>query len=444
MAELAKALGSASLAVGAFGMQQMANLLARNRATKSKAAYYSVTNAAQQEFATSPLLYAIDQLGSELQQKTVDALWDVVCLKPLDPFWLGRLNGSLLQGAVDAAVALAPPENLSATWRQLRNTFAVIGLINEATVRLDLPPGPVNLSQAVDRAYAAGGDYAVVWLVEGLGEEYTRRNWPSARRSVGLLTSARAADVPQKALLMMHAGMGIAFARRIINPLTPYTQAAQIGSAIEEFLGLVKANARPGYEGPALESLGLVTRTWYPQMTAMIDRCLWPIDVEALEYFWHGVGRAAYFAPRYQLPGATAFQGVAAIAPHRLARLNAGAGAAWAFTLVNLRQPEVLLNLLANHGGELGCDDSFSNGVGSTVMMALETIPGDPAAMNLTGYHPQSAPSQLANLWDRLVRIPSSRAVTRYLPILKASQRLGEIFRYQDLERLASDLEERG
>jgi hypothetical protein len=444
MPNLSKSLSSASWALSAFGVQQAANLLSPEGPAKAGAAFYSVTDAVRQEFSANPILYAIDQLGDGVQRGLADLFWDVLQLKPLNPQWLGSEGGRFFRAWAAAAEALTPAENLEGTWHQLKNTYTVIRLVNRATATLNLPSGPVNLRAAVDRAYALGGEYEALWVVEGLGEEYGKRNWQTTLAPRGLLSRGQGLELPEKSLLMMHAGLGIAFARRIIGALTPYSPVSQIVAALQAFLEIVEANVRPGYEGPALESLGLVTRTWYPQMVAHLDRCLWKLDIAALEYFWHGVGRATYFTPQYLLPGATAFQGVAAIAPHRLALLNGTAGAAWAFTLVNLRQPGVILNLVRNHGAALSADDAFSEGVASTVMMALEMIPGDPYATELCRYQPPTDAGQVAELWDRLVHQPCRRAIDRYFPVLKRNHRLREIFRYQDLDRLSASLEGRG
>ncbi len=43
--------------------------------------------------------------------------------------------------------------------------------------------------------------------------------------------------------------------------------------------------------------------------------------------------------------------------------------------------------------------------------------------------------------WDRVVRVPAQNALDRLFPILQRNKRLGEVFRYQDLEKLVSGLE---
>jgi len=441
MSKLPKSVVSLCWASFMFGMQQCVDLLSAEGATKAKAAAYTARNAIQEQFSADPVFFALDQIGDEAQRETVDLLCDSFRLKPLDPSWLGRTWGRFVRGAVESASALTPGGNLEATWQGLRNTLAVIRFVNQASTTLNLPPGEVRLLGAVDRAYALGGDYAALWLVEGLGEEYAERNWALAAQVRGLLKSGPAAQLPEKCLLMLHAGMGISFARRILRPLTPYTCDSEVAGALRRFVSLVHDNARPGYDGPALESLGLVTRSWYPQMTSLIDRHLWTISREALEYFWHGIGRGTYFNPRYLIPGASAFKAIGNEAPHQLARLNGTAGAAWAFTLVNIRQPEVLVHLLKKEGTTLGADDAFACGVASTVMMSLDTLPDNGYVLGFCRFQPTSADADLVARWDRMVHTPCQHATEHYFPLLRNRGRLGEIFRYQNLERLAASLE---
>jgi hypothetical protein len=171
-------------------------------------------------------------------------------------------------------------------------------------------------------------------------------------------------------------------------------------------------------------------------MVPVIDEQLWTIDVDVLEYFWHGVGRSIYFSPAYLVPGNNAFNGVAAEAPHELADLNGTAGAAWAFTLVNIRQPEVVLNLVRTDHQTLERNDAFTNGVVSTVLMASDMLPGDPYVKGLVEYQPKCSCSGLRGRWERLVRGPSEMALRDTFPILKQQGRLGEVFRYRDWKRV--------
>ena len=443
MLDFSKSLCSLSWAASVFGAQQLTELLSPGGATKAKASAYSVTNVIQEQFSANPLLYALDQIGDKAQRGAVDLFWDVLRLKPLDPRWLGQTGGQLFRRSVGLASALTPGENLDASLQLLRNTFAVVKLVNRASSTLSLPPGAIQLAASVDRAYSLGGDYGALWLIEGLGKEYADRNKLTTTAVRDLLNSTESSQLPPKSLLMMHAGMGISFARDAVSPLTPYMSDSEVSAALQQFVGLVAGNARPGYEGPAYESLGLVTRTWYPQMVPAIDRNLWTISLDALEYFWHGVGRAAYFSPENLIPGASAFLGVTQEAPHQLAILNGKAGVAWAFTLVNVREPAVLLHLLKNEAEVLSTDGGFTNGVVSTAMMAMDTLPGDPNVLGLCQYQPETTDPDLAARWGRMVHTPCRQAIERYYPLLKRTGHLGDIFRYQNLERLATSFEGR-
>jgi hypothetical protein len=439
MAQPAPSFVACPWAASLFGVQQLANLMSGNGDRKAEIAFYTVTGTVQEQFAANPAIFGLNQLGDRLQQSAVDFAWDVLRLKPFDPAWVSRTAGAAIRGAFDAARALTPGDNLSFTADVLRNTFAVVNLVNRAPAMLNLPPGELDLREAVDRAYSIGGDYASLWLVEGLGGEYAGRNWSGDGPFKGLLTSGRSEKLPEKCLLMMHAGMGISFARQLVRLLTPYTAGAELDAALRQFIALVKANARAGYQGPAYESLGLVTRTWYRRMVPAIDARLWGLDQEVLEYFWHGVGRAIYFDPRYLLPGATPFEGVQHEAPHQLGLLNGVAGAAWAFTLVNIRQPEVLLTLLRLYSAILGTTDAFTNGMVSAILMAGDMIPGDPNSRRLCGCAPFADPGLTAT-WNRMIGTPCRRGMTEYYPILKSRGRLGEVFRYQNFDALVKRL----
>jgi len=441
MRELAKSMVSLPWAASLFGVQQLGKLVSAGGTRKSQERFYTVTQAIQEQFAANPLWFGAYQIVDEVQKGAVDLFWDVVKLQVFSPEWIGRTTESLVQRSADAARALTPGKNLTLLIDTIRNTFDVIGLVNRASGMLDLPPGPIRLNEALGRAYSFG-NYSPLWLVEGLGEEYADRNSSHSVSVRGLLTTGEGANLPDKSLLMLHAGIGISFAKHMIRPLTPFSPRQNIGAALERFIELVQNNSRPGYWGPAFESLGLVTHTWYGQLVPIIDELLWKIDVNVLEYFWHGAGRAMYFTPLNLLPGTTAFHGVRSEAPHELARLSATAGAAWAFGLVNIRQPEILLNLLSNYSRMLTGDDAFTMGLASVVIMADDTLPGAPYTTALCDWTVPNAASMGATEWSRVVQT-ACRWAREYYPILKQQGLLGEIFRYHDLTKLAGQTEAR-
>jgi hypothetical protein len=127
--------------------------------------------------------------------------------------------------------------------------------------------------------------------------------------------------------------------------------------------------------------------------------------------------------------------------PNQRAWLNAIGGLAWGFSTVNIRHPQVVVNFVQHHGAQVAADDGFANGVASTFMMRYDTTPTAPFIAPFYQYQPDSANPQLVQLWHDLVQRPITVALQEYYPVLKRSQRLGEIFRYQSLPALVARLE---
>jgi hypothetical protein len=246
-------------------------------------------------------------------------------------------------------------------------------------------------------------------------------------------------------MTMLHAGIGLSFAQHLLENVTPQTPSAEVREVVRRFIALCHQNSRPGYVGAALESLGLVTRVFHPQaLVPVIDGELAQLDEEAQAYFWHGVGRAIYFSPTYFLPvGRSPWQALEMAhgeAPHELGRLNAIAGLAWAVTLVNMLQPEVMEAVVRRHAEEFARDGAFSNGISSSVIMRYDTTPGQEFIAAFCGHQSPPSDRALVASWNNLVRGPCAEGLGRVYPVLKESQRLGEVFRYQPLADLVRRL----
>src|SRR5439155_1205221 len=99
---------------------------------------------------------------------------------------------------------------------------------------------------------------------------------------------------------------------------------------------------------------------------------------DARDFFWHGAGRSMYFSPINFLPGFSPFRMSAQRPPDERARLSARAGAAWAFTVVNKRTPDVMANFLRQRSDEISENDAFSNGILSTLIISSDVVPNDP------------------------------------------------------------------
>ena len=230
---------------------------------------------------------------------------------------------------------------------------------------------------------------------------------------------------------MLHAGIGLAFAETVLASLSTSTPAGAVRAKIEEFLRLCRDNSRPGYIGAAYESLGLFTRSFHESLVPIIDCELQPFGDELLGYYWHGVGRAIYFAPRNFLPCADIdWATTPQLAPHELGRLNITAGLAWAVTLVNMQQPAVMELLLHRSGDVLSRTPAFANGVASAVMMRYDTTPDAPFIPAFVEHRPAPSNPALVCEWEALIRGPVMSALQYLYGPLKQQGRLGEIFRF--------------
>jgi hypothetical protein len=233
--------------------------------------------------------------------------------------------------------------------------------------------------------------------------------------------------------------MGLSLANRSLATIKPNGGAGEMRKALLRFFALCNGNARDGYAGTVYESLGLVARNLYPQMATIIDRQLAEVNEELAEYFWHGVGRAIYFAPTNFAPciGSSLRAASAALQepPHALARRNALAGLAWAATLVNIRQPQILETFLRRAGRRRLDDDAFANGVSCAVSVWRDAAPDDPCLQAFCRYRPRASDPAMVALWNRLVAEPCEHALLSYDSV-KARGRFGELFRYQSMWRV--------
>ena len=306
-------------------------------------------------------------------------------------------------------------------------------LVENAASRLRISPiDRAPLPELVERAYGLG-PFLALWAVEGLGHVYGENALGKTAYPCGLLTSPVAESVRPGSLLMLHAGIGLAFAQHLLEKVTPATALQPV---ISEFVTLCQENSLPGYVGAAYESLGLVTRSFHELMVPWVDRALRQSFPELVGYFWHGAGRATYFLPRYFIPSRDFdVLGLAAFAPDQTARLNVISGLAWAFTLVNMRQPAIMLTLLSRQCDTMRRNPAFGNGFRSSIIMRHDTTPGSEIinlfckATSSVRDNQSSAASFIGNA--------CLEALDRVYPVLLRSKQLGKVFQFEDLDALA-------
>jgi hypothetical protein len=338
--------------------------------------------------------------GNQMQRRVRAQLGAGRLPQPSD---LLELTLGMLGDSAEMASALVAGRQAETNLREFQNKLHGLEWFGYVTSRANLP-ADAPLEDWLQRVECLNYDDRP-WAAEGAGYQSARLAWLADN-----LGDRLRGDLPQWSLIVLHTGLGMLLGERIMENVV---KSGDLVQALARFCQLSIAHSRPGYEGCAIEPIGLVARTLYPQRIPEIDRIFANAAPDLREYFWHGIGRATYFSPVNFMPvglsGMRAISMVREQAPDEVTRSNAVAGAAWAFTLVNLRTPEVMSLLLREHGGELLADPAFANGVRSALTIWKELQPQDPALQRLLNIlPPRLAPPE--------VREAALGAVFRYRP----------------------------
>ena len=137
--------------------------------------------------------------------------------------------------------------------------------------------------------------------------------------------------------------------------------------------------------------------------------------------------------PQHALPCATweGFLQCRRDAVDNLSEEQLSAGHAWAFTLVNLRHPEVLLNLFIKlHGHEHPHPAAFRRGVAAALVMREDITPGAAMIDDFLRFDAVSAESR--SLWDDLIRTPARTALAELAAGSSAAAWMNQTFGYQE------------
>lgn len=331
----------------------------------------------------------------------------------------------LLRQSAELARAALPAEP-GLDWLELANKLEAFEHFQQAPALIGLAPAAeVPLAEQLRQADSFGA-YRSIWTVEGLGYALADRAWaagPPPRRLI-----ADGAGMPAAAVVPLHTGAALAFAERLLA-----ADSAPSAAALERWLALWESNARPGYRDVAADALGLVARNLYPWRLPELDTALRGLDAALADLLWHGAGRGLYFAPVHALP----WSGAAERALDRAwdepadeaGRRNATAGLAWALTLVNVRHPEVLADLLRRRGREIRAPEAFAHGVASAVLVWRDAAGRDPHLDAFLAYRPAGARPALPALWHELVLAPCETALRETYPRLRQSGSFATLFR---------------
>jgi hypothetical protein len=345
--------------------------------------------------------------------------------------------GSIAQMLVSPRdlVRLAVPGPSSRTaWTEFRNKLAVFRLFADAdsvagmgtwhTYRLsDLMPAVQTLAP-----------FPRLWVTEGIGYYHAASALeinPAARE---ILSPAAIQGVPSRWLIPLHTGVGLALAGNHLRTISGRGPRADTRRVIKSFLAQCRENALEGYAGTCVEALGLMTLNVRPDLVPAIDRELTPLGSDFADRFWHGYGRALYFSPANVLPCTSlvwpSIRRAVREPPRRSGRSNALAGLAWALTLVNIRDPDVIAMFMARHGGDIPEIDAFANGVRSAVTVWVDWDPGSDYLRSFCAYDPPGASGMLGDRWAEVARGSCGEEFMREYHRMKSHNRLDDLFRY--------------
>jgi hypothetical protein len=334
-----------------------------------------------------------------------------------------------------AAASPLPRQRLR--WRELADKLEAYETFRRGELQAWARDGDMPLAALVEGALAQGS-FRTLWAIEGHGYGHAERVAERGTAPRDWL-AGDAAGLPPAGLIVFHCGVGLSLARRRLAAQAG-APAAVLRRELADHLAACRELAPPGRVRPLFEALGFIARLRLPRRTAEVAAELARLgDGEAHACFWHGVGRALYFAAGHVAPWASApWRAVVALereAPPGVARNNAVAGLAWAVTLVNLRHPRVLAEVLRHHAGQLAAvTPGFAHGVRSALRVWQDCVPGDPCLASWRRFQPRSADGELVRQWTRHVRGPVEAALARVpgRPRRAAGAGLGELFRYAE------------
>jgi len=376
-------------------------------------------------------------VGNGLQRAALDEVFDLLEPQTWMPANLWRTGSSMLRQTIQFARMWMAGDASTLILQELKNKVEVFTLVKNLADKLGLPADEfVPLPDLVTKAYSLS-PFEALWAVEGVGHYYADSYWKFRGIPRGLLTDATPTVEP-KSMLMLHAGIGLAFADRLVGDLAPESKPSEIRAALHQFIELCETNSRRGYIGAAIESLGLVTRDFYPDLLTLVRDQLQETAPEWMGFFWHGAGRALYFSRQFFLPGLCAWCNVDEIASTEPERLGAMAGLSWAATLVNMRHPAISENQLRLYVDESPLARAYTNGVISTNIMREDTTPGEPFVSAFLQHEPRDP--EIAKSWDIRIASPVNSALQSIYPVLKQHDALDQVFRYQDLQELADQM----
>ncbi len=314
-------------------------------------------------------------------------------------------------------------------WHETRNKLETFRLFAWADEELGIPAGAGETIAGLAGRALRMDPFQSIWALEGIASHHAAI---MPQPVEGMLSRGAGVTLPVHTLVSMHAGMGTAFARTVLQALGDQPSKQALHDALVHFLDLCRANARADWFENAAEPLGLAVRTMHPHLLRRVSDALLVIDPACQRLFWHGVGRSLYFVPTnfvsFGSSHERALQTAMGEAPGVEERRNAVAGLVWAVTLVNLRHPEVLLNLLSECE-KIRMPEAVVNGIVSALMLWKFMVPGDSILLP-PYFRPAPGTSPAATLWNERVMRPTARAFAEQFPAYVSSGTISPVFAF--------------
>jgi len=384
---------------------------------------------AEEGFSIGDFVSSIARLSRSTVLFMMDMMFGVLTTQAFTPRGVMKTTLDAAHALAEAPRRLMTEDSSRLAWQEFQNKLEAFSLFEHVDLVLKLPSAKhLSLSQLMARASSLGS-YRSVWAIEGIGH-YHAQCGRAVGREQGIMQTDSDGAWPGERLAALHAGMGLSFASEVLSTLPAYTSTAELRNKLQEFFSLCRDNSHEGYLGAAHEALGLVARNLYPHLLRSIDAELTELDHRLVGYFWHGVGRAIYFAPSNLLPGNSAPWRAVDMAlsepPHELGRLNALGGVIWSLALVNLRQPQILEIFLKYHWPQISQTDVFDESLCSALLIWRDSSPDDTLIQKLASHQPSN--SSVIDLWD-VVRHACANASERDYLSLKENNALGSLFR---------------
>ena len=336
-----------------------------------------------------------------------------------------------------------PGRNASVAKNECANKCRIMGLVQSLGGYVD-PEGKTPQSSIMEKCYALG-PFPALWAVEGVGKDLAEMRMKRGGEITRLLIDTDLDANWDKALLMLHAGIGLGFAKHYVERLPAGASNEEVTAAVRKIVDLCRANSKPGYYGAALESLGLVSRFMKtPAFCRQVHEALVAYASDSVDFFWRGAGRCLYFHPSNFVPGlgdrpCRAIDMSKVEAPSPALRECMLSGTAWPLNIVNMDTPEVMEWVLEHPEMYDVESPAFVNGVISSVVMRHDTTPGFERLRTFRNHVPPTPKARA--LWETKIKASIDFAIERVHPVLKKHQRLDEVFRYQDLGALIARLE---